>query len=62
MTKSIFEDIPGMGPKRIRKLWMTFDSLEIIKKTTMKNLKKQTGFSEKLCSAILECAGKNGLE
>ena len=31
MTKSIFEGIPGMGTKRIQKLWQEFNSLEAIK-------------------------------
>ena len=59
MTKSIFEDIPGMGPKRIQKLWKEFESLESIQKTSLKELEKQTGFSKKLCSAILNCSGSS---
>ena len=56
MTKSIFEEIPNMGPRRIQKLWKEFESLEGIQKTTLKNLEKQTGFSKKLCNAIMQCA------
>ena len=54
MTKSKFEDIPGMGPKRIQKLWKEFDSLEAIQKSSLQELKKKTGISEMLCRAILE--------
>ena len=57
MTKSIFEEIPGMGPKRIQKLWKEFESLKAIKKSSLKEIEERTGFSEKLCTAILYCAG-----
>ena len=58
MTKSIFEEIPGMGPKRIQKLWKEFESLEAIQESSLKEIVGRTGFSEKLCSAILGCAGR----
>ena len=56
MTKSIFEGIPSMGPKRIQKLWKEFESLEAIQKSSIKEIEGQTGFSKKLSSSILECA------
>ncbi len=56
MTKSIFEDIPGMGKKRIQKLWQEFESLEVIQNASINELKKKTGFSEKLCEAIQKCS------
>jgi len=59
MTKSIFEDIPGMGKKRIQKLWQEFNSLEAIKDASLNELKKKTGFSEKLCKAIQKYSGVN---
>ena len=52
MTKSIFEEIPGMGKKRIQKLWQEFKSLEAIKEASIKELKDKTGFSEQLSKAI----------
>ena len=58
MTKSIFEEIPGMGKKRIQKLWQEFESLEAIEKSSLKEIVGRTGFSKKLSSAILECAGR----
>ena len=57
MTKSIFEGIPGMGKKRIQKLWQEFNSLEAIKDASLNELKEKTGFSEKLCEAIQKCSG-----
>jgi excinuclease ABC subunit C len=56
MTKSIFEEIPGMGKKRIQKLWQEFKSLETIQKSSLNELKEKTGFSQKLCKAIKECS------
>ena len=56
MTKSIFEDIPGMGKKRIQKLWQEFESLEVIQNASINELKEKTGFSEKLCEAIQKCS------
>ena len=57
MTKSIFEGIPGMGKKRIQKLWQEFESLEVIQNASINELKEKTGFSEKLCEAIQKCSG-----
>ena len=55
MTKSIFEEIPGMGKKRIQKLWQEFKSLETIQKSSLNELMEKTGFSKNLCEAIKEC-------
>ena len=56
MTKSIFEEIPSMGKKRIQKLWQEFESLEVIQNASINELKEKTGFSEKLCEAIQKCS------
>ena len=53
MTLSIFEDIPGMGKKRVQKLWEVFESLEDIKSTSVDKIKDKCGFSEVLAEAIL---------
>jgi excinuclease ABC subunit C len=58
MTKSIFEEIPGMGKKRIQKLWQEFNSLEAIKDASLNELKEKTGFSEKLCEEIQKCSSQ----
>ena len=56
MTKSIFEDIPGMGEKRIRRLWQKFKSIKDLKGSKKEEIREKTGFSEKLCKAILDRA------
>ncbi|MBC8256060.1 MAG: excinuclease ABC subunit C [Candidatus Marinimicrobia bacterium] len=56
MTKSIFEEIPGMGKKRIQKLWKEFKSLETIQNASLIELREKTGFSMKLCEAIQKCS------
>ena len=56
MTKSIFEEIPGMGEKRIKKLWQAFSSLEEIQSSKTKFIMRKTGFSKKLCEYILNHA------
>ena len=50
---SLFENIPGIGKNRIKKLWQEFNSIEEIKNTKVKNIQKQTGIPKKLCEAIL---------
>ena len=52
MAKSIFEDIPGMGPKRIQKLWQGFNSIKDIQGSRVEKIREKTGFPEKLCEAI----------
>ena len=58
MTKSIFEEIPGMGKKRIQRLWLEFSSLKDIKEASVEDISNRTGFSKKLSSDILESAKK----
>jgi len=53
MTLSIFEDIPGIGRKRVQKLWEAFESLEDIKSASVDKIKDKCGFSEVLAEAIL---------
>jgi excinuclease ABC subunit C len=52
MTLSLFEDIPGMGKKRVQKLWEVFESLEDIKSASADEIKTKCGFSEGLSEAI----------
>ena len=56
MTKSIFEDISGMGEKRIRRLWQEFKSIKDLKGSKTEEIRQKTGFSEKLCKAIQDRA------
>ena len=55
MKKSRFENIVGMGPRRVQRLWKEFDTLEEIQKSSILQIKKRTGFSKSLSSAILDC-------
>ena len=52
MTLSVFEDIPGIGKKRVQKLWEVFESLEDIKFASADEIKTKCGFSESLAEAI----------
>ena len=52
MLKSIFTEIPGIGLKRIDKLWQVFSSLKEIQDININKMVSKTGFSEKLCKII----------
>ena len=52
MTKSIFEEIPGMGSKRIQLLWNKFESIKEIQDSKTEMIREKTGFPEKICKAI----------
>jgi len=52
MTLSKFEDIPGMGKKRVQRLWKVFESIEDIKSATIDEIKSNCGFSQSLAEAI----------
>ena len=53
---SIFNDIDGMGPKRVQKLLQSFDSTETIAKSTQKDISTKTGIPEKLADEIIKIA------
>jgi excinuclease ABC subunit C len=53
---SIFNDIEGMGPKRVEKLLKSFDSTELIAKSNQINISKKTGIPEKIVSEIIKKA------
>jgi len=56
MTKSIFDDISGMGEKRIKKLWKNFFSLNELQEVDVKEIISRTGFSKKICNEIKACS------
>mgnify|MGYP000013972349 CR=1 FL=1 len=58
MTKSVFEDISGIGVKRINAIWKAFDSLEDIGKSSLEIIREKTGFSKKICKDIRTHANK----
>ncbi len=53
---SIFNDIAGMGPKRVNKLLQNFDSTELIAKASQEDIVAKTGISIKLAVEIIEKA------
>jgi excinuclease ABC subunit C len=54
MKTSIFEEIPGMGIKRIKKLWKTFESLDEIKSVSVEDIQSRCGFPKKLSEDIIK--------
>ncbi|MCH7613576.1 MAG: excinuclease ABC subunit C [Candidatus Marinimicrobia bacterium] len=53
---SVFNDIAGMGPKRVQKLLQNFDSTELIVKTPQEEIVAKTGIPEKLAVEIIKKA------
>ena len=53
---SIFNDIDGMGPKRVQKLLQSFDSTETIANTELEAITTQTGIPEKIAKMIVKKA------
>ena len=45
MTRSLLEDIPGVGQKSIEKLFIRFKSVEGVKAATLEDLTEELGFS-----------------
>ena len=59
MMKSIFDDISGMGPKRVKKLWDSFKTLKDIQNSTKEEIHLKTGFPIKISEQILIVSKKN---
>ncbi|MAD51588.1 MAG: excinuclease ABC subunit UvrC [Candidatus Marinimicrobia bacterium] len=53
---SLFNDIEGMGPKRVQKLLQSFDSTETIANTELEAITTQTGIPEKIAKMIVKKA------
>ena len=53
---SLFNDIDGMGPKRVQKLLQSFDSTETIANTELEAITTQTGIPEKIAKMIVKKA------
>ena len=54
--KSVFNEIEGIGPKRVQKLLQNFDSTELIAKTSQEEIVTKTGIPEKLAVEIIKKA------
>ena len=58
MTLSVFEDISGLGNKRLQELWKNFKSIDNIKKTTASEIIKKTNIPESIAKQIIKKAKK----
>ena len=58
MTLSVFEDISGLGNKRLQELWKNFKSIDNIKKTTASEIINKTNIPESIAKQIIKKAKK----
>ncbi len=58
MTLSVFEDISGLGNKRLQELWKKFKSIDNIKKTTASEIINKTNIPESIAKQIIKKAKK----
>ena len=56
MTLSIFEDIRGLGDKRLQELWKKFKSIDNIKKITASEIADKTNIPESIAKQIIRKA------
>jgi excinuclease ABC subunit C len=54
-TKSILDEIPGIGPKRRKALLERFGSLEAIRQATVEELAAVPGMNRHTAESLLEC-------
>ncbi len=50
--ESIFDSVNGMGPKRVKKIWKVYDSIEDIKKDSVKSIHTKTGIPIEIVEEI----------
>ncbi len=53
-TRSLLEDIPGIGPARRKALMGTFSSMEAISEATIEELQQVPGFTETIARSVYE--------
>ena len=56
VTKSIFDDIPGMGAKRVKLLLNAFSDVKAIADADIESVRQRTGIPEKVCKLIIKKA------
>ena len=56
VTKSIFDDIPGMGAKRVKLLLNAFSDVKAIANADIETVRQRTGIPEKVCILIIKIA------
>ena len=58
MTMSIFEDINGLGTKRLQELWRNFKNINNIKRTTISEIVNKTNIPKSIAKQIIKKAKK----
>lgn len=56
VTLSIFDEIPGMGVKRVKILLNAFNDVKAIAKADIESIRQRTGIPEKICNLIIKKA------
>ena len=56
VLSSIFDDIEGMGPKRVQKLLQSYDSTKSIANTNLKDISEKTGIPEGIAKEVVKKA------
>ncbi|NHZ86122.1 MAG: excinuclease ABC subunit C, partial [Planctomycetia bacterium] len=56
VTKSIFDEIPGMGVKRVKLLLNAFNDVKAIANADIESVRQRTGIPEKVCKLIINKA------
>ena len=54
MSTSIFDDVKGVGEKRIKKLLTVFENHKVISKATPTEIHNKTGIPKKICEEIIK--------
>ena len=54
MTLSIFDDIRGLGKKRLQELWKSFKSIDNMKQTTANKIIDKTNIPESIAKEIVK--------
>jgi excinuclease ABC subunit C len=56
VTLSIFDEIPGMGRKRVKLIMNAFSDVKTIAKSDIDSIRQRTGIPENICSLIIKKA------
>ncbi len=56
LPSSIFDDIPGMGKKRVNILLNAFNDVDAIAHSDVESIKQRTGIPDKICKLIIKKA------
>lgn len=59
VTKSIFDEIPGMGQKRVKLLLNSFSDVQAIAKSDIEVIRQRTGIPVKVCKEIIKKASQH---